>query len=144
MSDKPIRIWVVDDNPGNPSTFREAFDRAGLNSEVLAIKDGVEALALIRLEEMSGGASVPDLVVLDSSLPEADGAEVLEAMRQSNVPVVITSRLISPRDRARKVEMFFQVAAVVKQVPPGGRPEKQMTNALPRVGRFQTEPNDKS
>jgi CheY-like chemotaxis protein len=65
MSDKPIRIWVVDDNPGNTSRFREALHRAGLNSELLAIGDGVEALALIRLEETSGGASVPDLVVLD-------------------------------------------------------------------------------
>jgi hypothetical protein len=58
-------------------------------------------------------------------------------MRQSNVPVAITSRLISPRDRARKIEMFFQVAAAVKQGPPGARPEKQRTNVLPRVGRFQ-------
>jgi CheY-like chemotaxis protein len=143
MSDKPIRIWVVDDNPGNVYRFREALDRTGMNSELLAIRDGVEALALIRLEEASGGASVPDLVVLDSSLPEADGVEVLEAMRQSDVPVVITSRLISPRDRAGKIEEFFQVAASVKQVPPAGHPEKQTTPLRSRrVDRFQTEPID--
>jgi len=88
---------------------------------------------LIRLEETSVGASVPDLVVL-------------AAMRQRNVPVVITSPLISPRDRARKIEEFFRVAAAVKQVLPGGYQEKQMTNTLRpllsrRVGRFQTGPN---
>jgi CheY-like chemotaxis protein len=120
MSGKPIRIWVVDDNPGNVSRFREALHRAGLNSDLLAIGDAVEALALIRLEETPVGVSIPDLVVLDTSLPDADGADILEAMRRSNVPVVITSRLISPGDRARKVEEFFQVAAAMKHVLSAG------------------------
>ena len=44
MSDKPIRVWVVDGNPGNVSRFREALHGAGLNSELLAMRDGVEAL----------------------------------------------------------------------------------------------------
>jgi CheY-like chemotaxis protein len=73
MSDKPIRIWVVDGNPHSVSRFGEALHGAGLNCELLAIRDAVQALALIRLEETSGDAAVPDLVVLDSSLPEADG-----------------------------------------------------------------------
>ena len=128
MSDKPIRIWVVDDNPGNVSMLREALHRAGMNSELLAIGDAIEARALIRLEEGSGAASVPDLVVLDSSLPDADGVKVLEAMRRSNVSVMITSPLISPGDRARKIEEFFQLAAAVQQALPGGRTDKQTTN----------------
>jgi len=132
MSDKPIRIWVVDDNPGNVSRFREALDKTGLNSELLAIGDGIEAL--IRLEEMSG-ASVPDVVVLDTSLSDADGVEVLEAMRQSNVPVVITNRLISPRERARKIEEFFQVAAAVTQRLPAEHPEKYVRNRIPPLRR---------
>jgi CheY-like chemotaxis protein len=144
MSDKPTRVWVVDDNLGNVSRLREALHRAGLNSELLAIRDGVEALALIRLEK--SGGSVPDLVVLDTSLPDAEGGGILNAMRESNVPVVITSRLIPQGDRAKKIEEFFQMVAALKQVLPVGHPGNQMKNTLRplrsrRVDRFQTWPN---
>ena len=77
---------------------------------------------------------MPDLVVLDLHLPKVDGIEILEAMRRSihfsNVPVIITSSDISPRDRARMdhfqvsryfikplhLEEFFQFAADLKEV----------------------------
>jgi CheY-like chemotaxis protein len=121
MKNRLIRIWVVNDNPADVCLLRDALHCAGLNSELLTIGDGAEAAALMRLEEMSGRAAVPDLVVLDSSLSEADGIEVLEAMRQSNVPVMMTSCLISPPDRARKVEEFFHMIPALNEAVSGNR-----------------------
>lgn len=136
MSDKPIRIWLVEDNPGDVYLFREALQRAELNFDMVAIEDGAEALTLIRLKETSRRGPVPDVVVLDLNLPKADGIEVLEALRKSkdfsNVPVVATSSFISPSDRAgmehlrvaryfikpSDPEAFFQVATALKEVLP--------------------------
>ena len=72
----------------------------------------------MRSAETPDRTAIPDLVILDSSLSEADGLEVLEAMRQSDVPVVMTSCLISPPDRARKVEEFFEMIAAAQEVQP--------------------------
>jgi CheY-like chemotaxis protein len=118
----PIQIWVVDHNPADVFSFRCALRRIGLNCDLHAIPDGNEALALIRekvcQEKESGGLAPPDLLVLDSSLSDTDGTELLEAIRQTKVPVVMTSPLLSPRDRARKVEEFFQMVGALKKALP--------------------------
>jgi CheY-like chemotaxis protein len=78
-------ILLVDD-----SDAILAFERAALSAHhtLITASNGKEALA--RLAEQ-----VPDAVILDLSMPEMDGEEVLARMRQSavlrDVPVVVVS-----------------------------------------------------
>jgi DNA-binding response OmpR family regulator len=68
-SSKPIRILVVDDDPGVRRLLALLFQREGWN--VTTVADGelaVEQIATAR----------PDVVVLDLMLPKRSGVEVLQ------------------------------------------------------------------
>ena len=53
MDEQPIRIWIVEDNPGDLYLFCAAFHRAGVNFDLLEVRDGAEVLTLIGIEETS-------------------------------------------------------------------------------------------
>jgi CheY-like chemotaxis protein len=83
------------------------------------IEDGARAMAFVRGEGEYASSLVPDLVVLDVSLPKNDGIQVLEAIRSTerfaSVPVVITSSSPSPPDRLK--EEHLQVARYIMKPP---------------------------
>lgn len=88
MTDKPIRVLVVDDDP----TLREMY-LARLIAEKFAVdqaSDGQQALA--RAIEQ-----VPDIILLDMRMPNVTGLEVLEILKTTqktkDVPVIVLTAL---------------------------------------------------
>jgi two-component system, chemotaxis family, response regulator Rcp1 len=140
MTDRPVRILLVEDNAGDVYLFRKALENATLNFELNVIEDGAEALAFARQEGKYAGSPVPDLALLDLNLPKNRGVEVLKAMRHnshfSKVPVVITSTSATPRERAESeqlgveryivkppdLEDFLQIGTLVKEILLSRRP----------------------
>ncbi|KGF69584.1 Fis family transcriptional regulator [Hoeflea sp. BAL378] len=78
------RIVIVDDDPVQRRLLKAAAERAGYETEVFS--DGRSAL--VRLSD--GGPTV-DAVVLDLMMPEMDGLQLLQHMRDAGiaVPVVV-------------------------------------------------------
>src|SRR3954452_13696439 len=75
------RLLVVEDDPDIALALRLLFSRAGY--EVAHATDGRSGLKEAYVEH-------PDLVVLDVGLPEMDGWQVLERLRDvSDVPVLV-------------------------------------------------------
>lgn len=76
-------ILVADDNEANRELVAVILQRQGY--EVLEAGNGREALALTK-------EHCPDLVLLDIHMPEMDGFETVQAIRQAegsrNVPIV--------------------------------------------------------
>jgi two-component system KDP operon response regulator KdpE len=90
---------------------------------VLAIDDEVALLRLIKLELTGHGFRVitaesghdgvrmedehrPDLVLLDLSMPEMDGFEVMRQLRdRTNVPIILLTAKGSDKDRVRGLEL---------------------------------------
>ena len=90
-------IMVVDDDQDILKIINRTLELEGYS--VSTASDGTAALAL--LEEHS-----PDLVILDVMMPDLDGFQVLELLRQrSNVPVIILT--------ARREPMLLQKALVL-------------------------------
>ena len=78
---KSRRVLVVDDEDDIRTLVGELLRRAGY--EVLEAADGRVGLRLLH-------ESVPDLVVLDVSMPQLDGWQTLERIRDlSDVPVIM-------------------------------------------------------
>ena len=79
-------VLVADDEKDILALVTTILERAG--HEVVPVRDGAEALAAARDRR-------PDLVVLDISMPEVDGLEVLRRLRAdaetSDLPVVLLS-----------------------------------------------------
>jgi CheY-like chemotaxis protein len=116
--DGPVRILLVEDNAADVYLFRKALQGAELNFELMVIEDGGGAIAFVR-SESEYGSPVPDLVVLDLSLPKNDGIQVLEAIRATerfaNVPAVVTSS--SPSPPARLNDEHLQVVRYIMKPP---------------------------
>lgn len=91
MSD--ARILVVDDEPDIRFLVAELLRRAGY--EVVEAEDGRSGLRAVH-------DSRPDLVLLDVSMPELDGWQTLERIRDlSDVPVVMLTARGEELERVR-------------------------------------------
>ncbi len=95
------RLALVEDNPDNRLLVHAILeDRYAIDE----YENGIEAL-----EGM--GASPPDLVLLDISLPEMDGTEVLKRMRTDpdlrDVPVIALTAHAMTGDRERFLALGF-------------------------------------
>ncbi len=88
------RILVVDDEPAITQLVAMALHYEGF--EVVTAGDGARALALLP-------GFRPDLVVLDVMLPDIDGFQIVQLLREraDPVPVVFLTARDSPEDAVR-------------------------------------------
>jgi chemotaxis family two-component system response regulator Rcp1 len=98
MTEKPLDILLVEDNPADVRLTREAFLDGKIHNSLAVVKDGVEAMEYLRRQGKFAGAARPDLILLDLNLPRKDGREVLAEIKSDpalmRIPVVVltTSR----------------------------------------------------
>jgi two-component system response regulator TctD len=87
-----MKLLLVEDNPEMQATLQRSFERRGM--QVTSCADGTRALDRWR-------ASVPDVVLLDLSLPGLDGLEVLARARAEGLktPVLILTARGTVGDR---------------------------------------------
>ena len=90
-------ILIVDDEPRMIKFIRLNLDLEGYR--VSEASNGLEALDKVRRE-------LPDLVLLDVMMPEMDGFETLERVREiSNVPVIMLTVKAEEEDKVRGLEL---------------------------------------
>jgi two-component system, chemotaxis family, response regulator Rcp1 len=98
MNGRPLRILLVEDNPGDARLTVEVFKYNKVPKVLSVVEDGDEALCFLRQEGKYADALRPDLILLDLNLPKKDGREVLAAIKADDglrrIPVVVltTSR----------------------------------------------------
>ncbi len=98
--DSPTQtILVVDDEPNTLDMHARIVETQSLSNQVLRAHNGREALEILNVANV-------DLVLLDLLMPEMDGFQVLEAMRENeqtrNIPVIIlTGKVITESDVKR-------------------------------------------
>ncbi len=113
----PVKIVVIEDNPGDVLLLRMAFEQARFECEMTVLNDGADALALFRQKPGTSTQFVPDLAVLDLNLPKHDGTELLEAARGNamfaQMPVAILSSSPSPQERS-SLPAFHRVCYITK------------------------------
>src|ERR671935_334059 len=123
------RVLVIDDDDDIRSLVAELLQRAGLEVEQAA--DGRSGLRAFH-------QSQPDLVVLDVSMPDLDGWQTLERIRDlSDVPVMMVTARAAELERVRGL----QAGADDYLVKPFGRQELvARIHALLRRSRSRGEP----
>ncbi len=92
---RPVRILLVEDNPGDVRLTREALREAKVRNEMSVAMDGEEAIAFLRREGKFEGALRPDVVMLDLNLPKKSGLEVLKEVKSDKelmrIPIVVVT-----------------------------------------------------
>jgi PAS domain S-box-containing protein len=94
---EPFKVLIVEDDRDQAAILTATFERHGI--ETFRAADGREAIELSQ-------QVLPDLLVLDIGLPEADGFEVVDWLRRherlSALPMVVyTARELDEADRER-------------------------------------------
>jgi two-component system, OmpR family, response regulator TctD len=87
-----VKLLLVEDNTAMQATLQRSFERRGIR--VVVCSDGARALDRWQ-------ASLPDVVVLDLSLPGLDGLEVLTRARAAGLktPVLVLTARSAVGDR---------------------------------------------
>ncbi|MEK7677339.1 MAG: response regulator [Verrucomicrobiota bacterium] len=89
------RILLVDDSPRDTELALDALAQYHLANEVLALRDGAEALDYLHRRGAFAGRAdgQPAVVLLDLKMPKVDGMEVLRQMKSDPelkvIPVVV-------------------------------------------------------
>ncbi|WBC15603.1 response regulator [Micromonospora sp. WMMA1998] len=89
----PVRILVVDDDPGDVLMIEEALEESDVEKVIDVVADGQEAMEFLRREGRHVEAQRPDVILLDLNMPRMDGRQVLgEVKRDENlrtIPIVV-------------------------------------------------------
>jgi CheY-like chemotaxis protein len=106
---KPIRILLVEDNPGDADLTKETLEAGKLHLEISVAVDGVEAVAYMLRKPPYADAELPDLVLLDLNLPKMSGQEVLAEIKQHaalrEIPVVILTSSDAEQDIVKSYQL---------------------------------------
>ena len=109
-NDQPIEILLVEDHPGDASLILEVMKDARVRNHMSMVKDGVEALALLRREGDYADAPRPDLILLDLNLPKKDGKEVLAEIKTDpilrRIPVVVLTASKDEEDILKSYDLY--------------------------------------
>jgi len=131
---RPMRILLVEDNPGDVRLTVEALREGSVSNELHVAEDGEDALAFLRGEAPHVGAPRPDLVILDLNLPRKDGMELLADIEDDEslrlIPTVILTSSASDRD----VLQAYELRANAYVTKPAGVHE--FTDAVSAIADF--------
>ena len=101
----PENILLVEDHPLDAELTVLALRRCGIHNPVVHVRDGDEALVLLRRAEAGGTAGQIGLILLDVRLPKVDGFGILKHIRSSpglqGIPAVVVTSLPVESDRMR-------------------------------------------
>jgi two-component system response regulator len=112
MSDPPVEILLVEDNPNDVRLTLHALKKHNVANRVQVVRDGEEALDYLFGTGAFEGRDVlerPRVVLLDLKLPKLDGHEVLQRIRADArtraIPVVVLTSSGEERDLERSYEL---------------------------------------
>ena len=94
-------ILLVEDNEANIATVSSYLEAKGYSYSIVVAKNGREAIAIAHSE-------TPSLILMDIQMPELNGFEAMQKIRQNpvlaTVPIIALSALAMTGDRERCIE----------------------------------------
>ncbi len=105
MNQENRLILLVEDNESHALLVKRALNHASLNSNLVHVSDGEDALDFLYGRRSFSGPLPhprPKLILLDLRLPRMDGLEVLREVKSSeeffDIPVVVLSSSMAEPD----------------------------------------------
>lgn len=107
-----IRVLLAEDNADHAFLAKHELSKAeGVETDLVIVSDGQEALDYLRDKGTQGQPAAPDIVVLDLSMPRKGGFDVLREVRADpdlqGLPVVI----LTSSTRLEDIEASYKMGA---------------------------------
>ena len=81
MYKESIHVLLVEDSPADIRYAQETLREFKLQNQLYVVGDGEEALRFLRNEGAYASVPMPDMVLLDITLPKMDGVELIAEIR---------------------------------------------------------------
>lgn len=137
MTDKPIEILLVEDNPNDVKLALHALKKNNIANRIEIVRDGAEALEFIFATGAYAdrqNAENPRVILLDLKLPKVDGLEVLRQIkadpRTRAIPVVVLTSSREDRDIVESYNLGVN-SYIVKPVD-----FEQFTESVRQLGMY--------
>jgi CheY-like chemotaxis protein len=111
MSQTPVEILIVEDNPSDLKLTLHSLQRHKITNRIHTVRDGVEALDFLfrRGAYANYEESSPKVILLDLKLPKVNGLEVLRQLKATpstaSIPVVMLTSSAEDSDIATSYKL---------------------------------------
>lgn len=106
---RPIKILLVEDNPGDARLTLEALKDGKVQNRLYIVNSGMEAIAFLHRKGKYADAPNPDFILLDLNMPLMNGSQLLAEVKQDsalkNIPVAILTGSQAADDIARAYKL---------------------------------------
>ena len=136
MGTEPLLIVLAEDDDGHANLIHRNLQRAGLTNGFIRVRDGQEALELIRGEGPFASRAIHGdyLLLLDINMPRVDGVEVLRQIKAdpalASTPVI----MLTTTDDPREVERCYKLGCNVYITKPVAY--EKFVEAIRQLGLF--------
>ena len=107
----PIRVLLVEDNPGDADLTRETLEEGKLKVQIDVAIDGAAALDFLLRRPPYEHVQLPDLILLDLNLPKMGGREVLVEIKKHDELRVIPVVVLTSSDAEIDITKSYQLGA---------------------------------
>jgi CheY-like chemotaxis protein len=78
----PIRILLVEDDDGDAKAVERTFLKARIANPILRVRDGVEAIEMLKGTDQQPRLEPPYLLLVDLNMPRMNGIQLVSAIRE--------------------------------------------------------------
>lgn len=97
-----IEILLVEDNEADVDLIKETLNQSKRSIHLHVTRNGEEAMAFLKRQDIYIDAPRPNLILLDLNLPKKDGREVLRETKENpdlcQIPIVILTSSAAEED----------------------------------------------
>lgn len=115
-----VQIVMIEDDEGHAKLIEKNLRRAGIMNEIKHIDNGrVAADYLLNRGEFAGSReSAPMLILLDLNLPELDGFQILEMIKNDERTKLIPVIILTTTDNPKEIERGYALGCNVYVTKP--------------------------
>ncbi len=114
MTEDPIVILLVEDDPDHTILIEEALTLNGPSIDIKIVNDGQSALDYLYHQgsyEGSGNSPVPHLILLDIKLPKVSGLDVLKKIKAEENLKHIPTVMLTTSTKTEEINQSYEFGA---------------------------------